>query len=84
MLAAWQAAVHELAALDNVECLQLGGVMGHFAASGIVNQTAVDRYVTAAVAEMGYGRLCFEGVTRHLSYPRLSSHLKIVMVCFEH
>ena len=60
--------MHQLAALDNVECLQLGGVMGHFAASGIVNQTAVDRYVTAAVAEMGYDRLCFEGAARRMSH----------------
>jgi len=60
VVSAWVAEVTALARLPNIECFQLGGVMRAFK-GGAVDRAAVARFVTAAVAEFGWKRTCFEG-----------------------
>eukprot|EP00037_Helgoeca_nana_P022172 m.225768 g.225768 ORF g.225768 m.225768 type:complete len:349 (+) comp25913_c0_seq2:14-1060(+) len=60
IVAAWTAKIKALAQFTNIECFQLGGVM-HAFHGGAVDTIAVSRFVSAAVAAFGWGRVCFEG-----------------------
>jgi len=60
-LSAWADALHKLAALPNVACLQLGGEVTLWQGQGRVNHTAVASQLQAAIDIFGFDRICFEG-----------------------
>jgi predicted TIM-barrel fold metal-dependent hydrolase len=68
VVAAWTAKIKALAQFTNIECFQLGGVM-HAFHGGAVDTIAVSRFVSAAVAAFGWGRVCFEvSAAPHMQY----------------
>eukprot|EP00041_Stephanoeca_diplocostata_P023013 m.558318 g.558318 ORF g.558318 m.558318 type:complete len:687 (-) comp22198_c0_seq3:105-2165(-) len=57
----WAHSVRALAALSNVECIQLGGIMSVWGSHGEVDTNSVQKYVGAAINIFGFDRVCFEG-----------------------
>ena len=57
----WSKWLRRLSAHTNIECIQLGGVMSAFGASGQVDKAATKTWVREALTIFGFGRVCFEG-----------------------
>jgi predicted TIM-barrel fold metal-dependent hydrolase len=59
--ATWEKEINELAAFDNIDCLQLGGVMSGWGSKGAVDIPQVTKFIKAAIKQFGFKRTCFEG-----------------------